>query len=157
MQEINLNEYDRTPRCKPTYEVIQALHRQKKSVIKQYQQEVNLKEGFEYDLCKMIANLKERGLRRANKINKIIDRIKKIQKEKNITEFQRNFIKGLLTTYTSIKSRTRQRIINEILSYAQVKEKVVAVKYLQKEDRKQGVEEIKIKERNKIKKFYSFL
>jgi len=145
------------PRCKPPPEAILSLQEQKKNLrIAKLTETANLFEGFEYDLCKEIENLKQRGKNRQKRIKKIIDKIKEIQKQNNINEFQRSFLRNLLTTYSNINERTKRKILNEILKNAKCCDRVVTKQYLIKQKSKIGVEETKRQDYVMIKKFYSF-
>ena len=155
--EIEINEYIRTPRVKPSQEVIEALHKQKIKILSSKMQDIDFKQGFEFEFAQEIEGLKERGKKREERIREIIEDIKEIQKQKNITEFQRNFLNTLLKQYTRLNEKTIQRVVTNLLQYANVREFVVPKKYLEVEERKQGVKETRWREHFEIKQFYSFL
>ncbi len=73
--------------------------------------------------------------RRANKqeqILKVVDLIKELQKERGITDFSRKFLNDILKDF--LTDRTRQRKVNELLSYAtSQKQRAITKNYLVKQ------------------------
>lgn len=136
---------------KPSLTQIQTLREQKRQIRASRQESVDLRQGVEYELSCLIAEKIPRG-KKQERIQEIISKIKELQKKKNLTDFSRNFLNGILALYTKIENRKRQGIIKEILQFADKKERVVSKTYLEKN----GIEVVR-REHFEIKTFYSFL
>ena len=156
LQEIDLRDIAREPRRKPTSQAIGLLRLQKKKVLMGKQEDVNLKQGLEFEICELINQRVPRG-HKADRVKEIVNKIRQLQKERNISEFQRTFLNTLLSTYTTINKEKQNKVLSEVLKYAVKHESVVSKKYLEKEDRKQGVKEIVLREHFITKTFFSFL
>ncbi len=149
-------EYAPLKRTKPTSQAIGLLRLQRKKVLRAKQEDVCLKQGLEFDICELINQRIPRNCKE-KRIKEIVNKIRQLQKERNISEFQRAFLNTLLSTYTNIEERKKQRILKEVLGYAHKHEGVISKKYLEKEDRNKGVKEIILREHFLTTTFYSFL
>jgi len=156
MQEIDINEYVKTPRFKPIDENIVFLRKQKQKVLNAKKEEINLNVGGEYELCALMSERTPRG-KKNQRLREIIRKIKKLQQEKNICEFNRNFLNTLLKTYTQIHERKKEITISELLNKAKCRELIITKTYLVNKKSKFGVEERIREQRAEIKKFYTFL
>jgi len=144
-------------RTKPSDEDISQLQRQKRQIRANRLKEIKFNVGANYEAIKGIGELsKYRGIKRLERIKKVIENIKHLQKKNNLCSFRREFLNTLLSQYTQLNERTKRRIIKELLSHAVKSERVVRVRYLEKDCRNKGVTELIRREHNTLKTFYSF-
>ncbi len=124
---------------------------------------------IEADVGYLISEHK-RGENKQKQILRVVDLIKELQKQKNITDFNKSFLRNLLIDFSNLSDRSRQRKVNELLSYSKSqKQRTIKKRFLVGEPHT----EFKIKgelttskrhpinrvwvERNELSLFYSFL
>lgn len=128
-------EYVPVSRCKPSESTIQELREQKRKLLEAKKENSpigdndNAYKTLEYSIWECLQE-KRRGLRKREQINKIIELIQEIQRQRHINDINRDYLNTLLK-WCNIPTRTKERLLNEIISRAKiVKERGVTKKFL---------------------------
>ncbi len=164
---IDLREFVKEKKTKPSDRIIQELREQKKRNLENKKTFYPM-DCIEMDICKVLKE-KKRGKGRIKQFNKVIELIKRIQHDRGIIDFSRRFLRDILKENLNIPKSTRNDIIKEILKKAKIKDRVIQKKFLENnshfeikfkgEKTKSKIPKIDRiwKTRNKIERVYSFI
>jgi len=111
--EIDLREFVFIPKSKPTEESLKQL-RYIKKVRQESKKEFYPSYCIEYEIAKLLED--------KNNLPIAIEKIKQMQKEKGIIEFERRYITDILKQFSNLSIRVIQLRVKKILEQAQVRE-----------------------------------
>ncbi len=131
-QSITIDEVIIEKKQKPSEKVIEEMRyiKKKRKESKFYPMDSNTYRTIEYSIGGLV-NEKHRGFNREKQVLEICRLLGELQKQRKIIDINRKFIKNILTNFSNLKPRTKQRILNEILKKAKVKrQRIIEKKYL---------------------------
>ena len=150
---IDLNEYIKPKRTKPSKEVIMQLRdiKKRRKENRFYPTIDNTYKSIEITIGELV-NEQHRGLRRKKQVKEIVNLLKQMQIEKGYLDFNRFFLDNIFKNYSNLTIRTRQNLITELINKCKNKRERIITKRFLVNDNLERV----YKERKTIIEFYNF-
>lgn len=124
--EIEVDEYVKEKRVKPSQEAIEALREQKKRILENKKEFISY-DSPEYEIGRLLS-LRQREKNYKLKIEKVILLIRELQIKRNYLYISRSYLKNIIKDYSNLKRATREKVLTNIIQKAKEEQIKVFVK-----------------------------